>query len=162
MRLVLLVGAGGLAGLVSALACDAPARCGPAEAVVARVVDGDTIELTTGDRVRYLAVDTPEITGGENDCYGAEARDFNRQLVEGRHVSLIYDVECEDAYGRLLAYVELDGREVNGLLVERGLACVLVVPPNAEDRREELEALEATARNGGIGMWGACEVVACD
>ena len=148
--------------MVLGLSCDdGEDRCGPREAVVERVIDGDTVVLTSGERVRYLGVDTPEITGGKDECYGAEAAELNRQLVDGKRVVLHYDVECEDRYGRLLAWIEVDGRDVNGLLVERGLACVLIIPPNGQDRREELERLEARARAGLAGMWGSCEEVPC-
>ncbi len=137
-------------------------RCGPGSAVVARAIDGDTVELETGERVRYLMIDTPEITNGKHDCYGAEARDFNAGLVEGREISLSYDVECEDDYGRLLAYVEIGDREVNALMVERGFACVLRIPPNGEQRADEFDDLEYEAKTGMVGLWGACEEVTCD
>ncbi|HET6582656.1 MAG TPA: thermonuclease family protein [Nannocystaceae bacterium] len=141
----------------------APAdRCGPREAVVAEVIDGDTIELDSGERVRYLLVDTPESTNGKNDCYGHEASDFNRDLVLGRTIALEYDEVCTDAYDRLLAYVELDGRDINALLVERGYACVLQIPPNGADRVDEFESLELAAQTGLVGMWGACEEITCD
>lgn len=156
---------GGAAGLALSLSCDGGAAgpaCGPTEAVVARVIDGDTVELQSGERVRYLLVDTPEITNGKNDCFGPEARDFNRDLVEGKEIALSYDVECEDAYGRLLAYVELEGRDVSRLLVDRGFACVLHIPPNGEERADELMAAEAAAKAGMVGVWGACEEVTCD
>ncbi len=145
-------------------ACDAEdgSTCGPSTAVVSRVVDGDTVELADGTRVRYLMVDTPESTGGKDDCFGVEATDLNRMLVEGQEVTLRYDAECEDAFGRLLAYVDVGGREVNTLLVERGAACVLHIPPNGEDRVEEFNALESDARASMVGVWGACEDVTCD
>ena len=136
-------------------------RCGPRRALVTRVIDGDTVEIEGGERVRLLMVDTPETTGGATDCYGPEATQFTRSLLEGREVELRYDVECEDRYGRLLAYVFVDGREINILLVERGYACVLYIPPNGTDRRTEFETLEYLARTGGVGMWGACAEVTC-
>jgi len=155
-----------LAASLAALACCGPNgggedECGPTEAVVARIVDGDTVELEGGEKIRYLMVDTPEITSGHDDCYGTEARDYNAQLVEGQQVTLRYDEECLDRYDRLLAYVELGGREVNAMLVERGYACVLYIPPNGTARRDEFEALEAEAQAERRGMWGACEEVTC-
>jgi micrococcal nuclease len=130
--------------------------------VVARAIDGDTIELESGETVRYLMIDTPESTGGATDCFGSNAAQFNADLVVGESVSLAYDVECEDRFGRLLAYVTLDDQEVNTLMVERGYACVLHIPPNGEDRVDEFEALEDAARAAGAGMWGICEDVTCD
>ena len=129
--------------------------CGPEFGEVARVIDGDTIVLRSGEAIRYLLIDTPE-TGDSPECYGVEAREANRALVEGRAIRLRYDVQCEDRYGRLLAYVSADGGEVNRTLVERGFACVLHIPPNGADAWRAFEALEAAARESRRGLWGAC------
>jgi micrococcal nuclease len=140
---------------------DAASPCGPTHAVVERVIDGDTIVLAGGAKVRYLLVDANETTDGHADCFGAQARSLNQSLVEGKAVDLAYDEQCQDKYGRLLAYVSVDGRDVGSLLVEGGYACVLYIPPDGVERRDELEALEAQARAARAGMWGACPVVAC-
>src|SRR5688572_27608272 len=105
-------------GIAAAWACDGGERCGPRSGIVVRTIDGDTMELESGERVRYLMIDTPESTNGADDCFGAEAAQFNRDAVEGREVTLAYDEVCEDDYGRLLAYVAVDGREINALMVE--------------------------------------------
>ncbi|HEY0137006.1 MAG TPA: thermonuclease family protein [Nannocystis sp.] len=157
--------------LLSLVACAPDAQtstdpislCGPSKATVASVIDGDTIVLDTGEKVRYLMIDTPEITSGKHDCYGEEARDYNEELVLGQEVSLTYDVECSDRYGRLLAYVEAPDGEMNTLLLERGFACLLVLPPNGAERESEFATLALEARQSGEGMWTACEgAVACD
>jgi micrococcal nuclease len=147
-----------LAGLAGLAACGG----GTSTAVVSNVVDGDTIDLDDGTRVRYLMVDTPESTNGATDCFGENARQFNHDLVFGKEVELSFDVEREDRFGRTLAYVTIGSQEVNTLLVERGYACVLYIPPNGEDRRTEFETLEATAQAEGRGMWGQCADVTCD
>ncbi len=138
--------------------------CGPTRARVVAVTDGDTVTLENGDKLRYLLVDTNEITGGHNDCFGQEARQYNLELVLDQTVSIAYDVECRDRYGRLLGYVSVSGREVNRLLVERGYACVLYIPPDGAARHDEYQALEDQARAERRGMWGACapEDIACD
>jgi micrococcal nuclease len=136
--------------------------CGPTSAVVDHVVDGDTIVLDSGERIRYILVDTPEITNGHNDCYGAEARDFNHMLVTGRTVELVYDQECLDIYGRLLAYVSVGDVEVNRTLLEDGYACILHIPPNGNDRLAEYQAIEDMAKAEGVGMWSACGTVPCE
>jgi micrococcal nuclease len=133
--------------------------CGPARAVVNRAVDGDTIELVSGERIRYLLVDTNELSAGS--CFALEAQQFNAQLVEGKEITLTYDSQCRDRFGRLLAWVAVGGRDVNRLLIERGYACVLYIPPNGADRRHDFEAAEDQARIAKVGMWGACEEVAC-
>jgi micrococcal nuclease len=126
------------------------------------VIDGDTIELEDGQRIRYLLVDTPESTNGENDCYGTQARDYNSTLVTGRAITIEYDEECQDRYGRLLAYVSVGELEVNRTLLEDGYACVLHIPPNGDSRVAEYQALENMAKAEDVGMWGACGTVACD
>ncbi len=136
--------------------CDGGSKCGPTKAYVAQITDGDTIELDNGEKVRYLGVDTPE-TYGTVDCYGPEAKLFNRDLVEGQEVKLEYDVECRDMYDRLLAYVYVDGQMVNRVLLERGYARVLIIPPNGQKYEQEFEDLEAAARNAGVGLWGTCQ-----
>ncbi len=83
-------------------------------------------------------------------------------MVLGKEVKLAYDVECEDRYGRLLAYVSVAGRELNTLIIERGYGCVLYIPPSGEDREEEFLGLEAIAEAEGRGVWGACEDVPCE
>jgi micrococcal nuclease len=137
-------------------------ECGPSEAVVARIVDGDTIELDTGVKIRYLMLNTPETTGGKNECFGQEAVKFNSDLVLGKTVQLEYDVECQDRFDRTLAYVSVGGMEVNTLLVERGFACVLHIPPNGDDREAEFKALEDEAQAANRGLWAACDPIPCN
>ncbi|NOZ01253.1 MAG: thermonuclease [Deltaproteobacteria bacterium] len=154
-----------LSALLAAASCGTGTpeeRCGPASARVTRVIDGDTVELEDGTKVRYLLVDTPEITKGKDDCFGREAALANDDWVGGKVVDLTYDQECSDHFGRLLAWVWVNGKQVNRLLVEGGYACVLYIAPNGKDRKEEFEALEAQAKDEGRGMWGACQEVACD
>lgn len=139
--------------------CADPA-CGPAEAVVDRVIDGDTI-VAGGATIRYLLVDAPESTAGRAECYGGVAARFNADLVLGRTVQLGYDAACRDRYGRALAYVAADGLDVNRLLIERGYACVLHIPPGGDDRADELSAVQAAARSARRGLWGACDPIPC-
>jgi micrococcal nuclease len=141
-------------------ACGNP--CGPATGLVSEVADGDTIALETGEKIRYLLVDAPEITQGHNDCYGKEASDFNRALVLGRTVSLKYDDSgCKDRFGRLLAYVTVDDREVNTLLLERGYACVLYIAPAGTQRKDEFLQIQDSAKASKAGLWGACSTSPC-
>jgi micrococcal nuclease len=131
-----------------------------AGAYVLRAVDGDTIEVRLDgaeEDVRYIGVDTPETVKPDTpvQCFGPQASTFNHRLVEGRRVRLVFGEERRDAYGRLLAYVYLDGRFVNAELVRRGLARTLTIPPN--DRfAGQLKRLEITAARAGRGLWGGC------
>ena len=152
------VGAAGLA----ACSGDGRAMCGPSEATVARVIDGDTIVLPGDVRIRYLLVNAPETTNGHADCYGANAAQFNTDLVLGKAVQLRYETACQDMFGRTLAYVSVDGQDVNRLLVERGYACVLHIPPDGDDRAAEFTALETAARAAHRGLWGACDPIPCN
>jgi micrococcal nuclease len=131
-----------------------------AQAFVVRAVDGDTIEARIGggtEDVRYIGVDTPETVKPDTpvQCFGPRASAFNHELVEGRRVRLVFGVERRDVYGRLLAYVYLGHRFVNAILVRRGLARTLTIPPN--DRfAAPLRRLESRAARAGRGLWGAC------
>jgi micrococcal nuclease len=129
-------------------------------ALVTRVVDGDTVEARIDgevEDVRYIGVDTPETVKPDTpvQCFGPRASGFNHRLVEGRRVRLVFGVERHDVYGRLLAYVYLGRRFVNAMLVRRGLARTLTIPPN--DRfAPRLRRLELGAARAGRGLWGAC------
>jgi micrococcal nuclease len=128
------------------------------------VIDGDTVELADGRRVRYIGVDTPEThrrEGGRwvkaREPFGRAAMAANRQLVEGRRVRLEYDVQTHDRYGRVLAYVYVvrpDGSErmVNEELVREGLAQPLTIPPNVR-YAERFVALAREAREANRGLW---------
>ena len=151
---------GGL--LLAACGGNSGSECGVTEATVARIVDGDTIELDNGQKIRYLMVNTPETTGGKNECYGTNAVQFNTDLVAGKRVTLDYDAQCEDMFGRTLAYVTVNGIEVNTELVKRGFACVLHIPPNGDDRADEFEALEDEAKAENRGLWGQCDPIPCN
>jgi micrococcal nuclease len=131
-----------------------------AMAYVMRAVDGDTIEVRLDGRaedVRYIGVDTPETVEPDTpvQCFGPQASHFNHALMEHRRVRLVFGVERRDVYGRLLAYVYLNGRFVNAELIRRGLARTLTIPPN--DRfAGRLKRLEMASARAGRGLWGAC------
>jgi micrococcal nuclease len=132
---------------------------GASTARVQRVVDGDTIVLSGGERVRYIGVDTPESVkpGTPVQCYAKAAGRENERLIGGREVRLRYDAERRDRYGRLLAYVyrASDGLFVNAELVRRGYARTLTIPPNVA-HAGDFRRLARTARVAGRGLWSAC------
>jgi micrococcal nuclease len=130
-------------------------------ATVTHVVDGDTVlaRLRSGrvEKVRLLGVDTPEVVDPRRpvQCFGHEASAYTTARLVGRPVTLELDAEPRDKYGRLLAYVLLDGRRFGDELLARGYARLLIIPPNGAHARAMLRA-ELDARAARRGLWGAC------
>jgi micrococcal nuclease len=132
---------------------------------VTRVVDGDTVKVRLangrGNRtVRYIGVDTPEsVKPGEPvQCFAEQASAFNDKIVTGRRVRLRVGRERTDRYGRLLAYVYVEGgnvRFINEELVRRGYARTLEIPPNT-DFAERFRKLQRSAQREHRGLWAAC------
>lgn len=119
---------------------------------VERVIDGDTFVCGSGERVRLILVNTPEM---DDEPLGDLARRFLVDLMPpGTRVELEIGVEERDRYGRLLAYVRLpDGRMVNRILARQGYAQVMVVPPNVR-HVESIRAAVDSARAEEAGLWG--------
>lgn len=150
------------AALLALSGCAPESRCGPSSGTVDYVVDGDTVDLEDGTRLRLLLVDTPETTGGKHDCYGEEAKAFTVEQLAGKKVSLTYDeAGCTDRYGRTLAYVKVGTVDVNAELVKRGYACFLYLPPAGGAREDEFATYEAEAKTNRTGMWGSCSAIPC-
>ena len=116
---------------------------------VRHVIDGDTVITTTGEKVRYLGIDAPEMASEKNPAqyFAEESKMTNKKLVEGKTIKLEFDVEKTDRHGRLLAYVFLkDGTFVNAKLIEDGNARAYFIPPNikyyAKFKKTEIEAMK--------------------
>ena len=150
--------------LASAFAAPpAPARQCPADRIdetvrVRFVNDGDTLTLSDGRRVRLIGINAPEIAHDDRpgEPGGIEARNRLRRLVResGQRVGLRFDEERHDRHGRWLAHVfDRRGRNLAALLVERGEAFAVAIPPNLWQSRC-LHALERTARRNRRGVWG--------
>lgn len=147
--------------LVVAVGC---ARGGQAEsrtttATVERVVDGDTLRLRNGDRVRLLQIDAPEV--GE-ECYASRATaELMRLVPPGRRITLETDPvsDLRDRYGRLLRYVHVHRTNVNVELVRRGAATPYFYDGQRGTYARRLLAAMAEARRARRGMWGQCRVV---
>ncbi len=132
------------------------------QAVVVRVVDGDTIDvrLSSGTRVsvRLLGIDTPEVFSTP-ECWGAEAsRAAKRLLPRGSRVRLTSDTSQadRDRYGRLLRYVSKGRTDVNRRLVARGDAEVYVYNNNPFLRTQNYRRAERRAQSNNVGLWGSC------
>jgi micrococcal nuclease len=118
------------------------------------VDDGDTIVLATGQRVRYLGINAPEIDHADQKAqpYAYEAMSFNKNMVMSRQIRLEFDTERYDRYGRMLAYIFLpDGAFVNFRLLQNGLAFYLYRLPNVKYDKILLKAqLDAMASSKGL------------
>ena len=132
-------------------------------AVVGRVVDGDTIDVTIAGRsetVRLIGIDAPESVAPTRpvQCFGPEASlRLEAILPAGTEITLLRDIDARDAYSRLLGYVVRsdDGLFVNLELVAAGYAGTLNYPPN-DHYADVLAHAEADAVAAGRGLWGAC------
>lgn len=125
---------------------------------VVRVVDGDTIVIQyqgTEEKVRLIGVDTPESVhsdASKNTPYGKVASDYTKAQLTGKIIQLEFDVQERDKYGRLLAYIYVDGKMYNKTLLEEGHAKVATFPPNVK-YVEEFQQIERTAQKNQVGMW---------
>ena len=126
---------------------------GTTSATVTKNTDGDTLRLSGIGRVRLIGVDTPEVYGGV-ECYGREASAFTKRVLPpGTRVSYRLGIEPRDRYGRALAYAWLsDGRFFNLMLVQRGYAQVLTIPPNV-DYADRFREAQRRARQAERGLW---------
>ena len=129
--------------------------------LVIRVVDGDTIEIEGGQKVRYIGIDTPETVHPSKpvECFGQEASAKNKELVEGKRVRLEKDISETDKYGRLLRYIWLGDIFVNDFLVRQGYATSSTYPPDVKYQDQFREA-EREARENNRGLWNACQAEA--
>lgn len=137
--------------------CNQASNSKPSNQVI-KVVDGDTfdVRLVNGkeERVRLLLVDTPETKHPKKPVqpFGPEASTFTEKTLLNNNVKLEYDIEKRDQYGRLLAYVYIDGKMLNEMLLEKGLARVVVFPPNTK-YVDEFKAIQKQAQAKEIGIW---------
>jgi micrococcal nuclease len=124
---------------------------------VARVIDGDTIQIQGGEKVRYIGMDTPETVDPEKPVqfYGQEASEENRKLVEGKTVHLEKDASERDKYGRLLRYVYVGNDFINLELVRDGYARVETIAPDTKYKDMFMRA-QQEAEQSKIGLWSAC------
>jgi micrococcal nuclease len=136
--------------------------------LVIRVVDGDTIEIEGGQKVRYIGIDTPEVVDPRKpvQCFGKEASNKNKELVDGKRVRLEKDVSETDKYGRLLRYIFLPAGKagvgdllVNEVLVKEGYAFSSTYPPDVK-YQDLFGQAEKEAREANRGLWGSCGQVA--
>lgn len=118
---------------------------------IARIVDGDTVECKSGERVRLLLIDTPERGQAPYGTRAAEA--LSALLPVGTEARVELDVQERDRYGRILAYLYTpDGVMANEAMVRQGYAVVAVYPPNVR-HVERMRAAAEAARRERAGLW---------
>ena len=123
---------------------------------VKHVIDGDTVILENDRHVRYIGIDAPEIFHKENKAqpFGYAARNYNQRIIGNKKIQLLYDQEKKDAYNRLLAYVfDPDKKFLNRLLLLKGYAYYLYIPPNTQQHKILLKA-QREAMTAKRGLWG--------
>lgn len=116
---------------------------------VSRVLDGDTIDLEDGTRIRYEGIDAPE----KNEAYGLSSTKLNQELVGGRDVLVVPTENQTDPYGRVLAFVYVAGVFVNEKMIEEGYARALVIKGQKPEKYDQLKAAQDFARSRHLGIW---------
>lgn len=144
---------------VFADACQIPAR---SEAVTSRlVIDGDTLELSDGRRVRLVGIDAPEIgrRGKPSQPFARVAKDRLQTLVRAPGLRMTVGSEPKDRYGRTLAHLfDAKGNNVEAQLLREGLGFALAVPPNLALARCHAQA-ERAARAASVGLWQSSPII---
>ena len=140
---------------------------------ITRVIDGDTMDVRfkdgSTDRVRLLGVDTPETNAANKPneyrditdlkCltkWGDKSDDYARSILDGKEVRLVFDEAAGERgyYGRLLAYIEIDGYDFNESLISKGYARVYEEGTSSRKKRYLLE--QNRVISAGKGLWGGC------
>ncbi|MEW4981802.1 MAG: thermonuclease family protein [Cycloclasticus sp.] len=122
---------------------------------VVSVIDGDTVVLLGGQKVRFLGINTPEIgyRGKPSEAGAVTAKEYLKTLVLHKKVYIERDIEREDHYGRTLAYIFLeDGLNINLALVRRGVATLSLHPPNLKYAKS-LQFAQHQAEESRLGLW---------
>ena len=128
-----------------------------AATTISRVYDGDTITLSTGEKVRFLQIDTPELSPAE--CYGQEARSALVSLLNTPgQLSLKQDPKLDkvDRYGRLLRYVFIGKTNINLKLVEIGAAAPYFYKGDKGQYSTQILKAAQTAKSKSLGLWKSC------
>lgn len=126
-------------------------------AKVTYVFDGDTIQIASGQHIRYIGMDTPELYHGQkpDQCYAKEAYIENKELVYGKIVRLVSDTTNTDKYGRLLRYVYAGDQFVNDFLVKKGYARTMSIRPDTK-YASLFKVSQQEAQTDHLGLWGKC------
>ena len=138
---------------------DKPSNTGFIPVDLVKTIDGDTIKVIYNGKeqnLRYLLIDTPELNHKQQgkQPFAEEATKRNDELLKSGKLEIEFDIgEREDKYGRLLAYVYIDGKSVQQKLVEEGLARVAYIYPPNTKHLDPFKEAEKKAQQAGIGIW---------
>lgn len=122
----------------------------PKKGEVERVVDGDTIVLNNGSIVRYVGITAPE----NNEDFEKESTELNKRLVEGKTIKLEYDNYKGDKFGRILAYLIIDGKNISIELARLGMAQVVVYQHKKPFiYQDQLLKAQDEAKKKSLGIW---------
>lgn len=136
-----------------------PSRQGLIPVELVKTIDGDTIKIIyegKEENVRYLLIDTPETNHPRlgKQPFGQQAKVRNQELMQKGQLEIEFDVgEKYDKYGRLLAYIYIDGESVQEQLLKEGLARVAYVYPPNTRHLDTFKKAEQQAKKSGIGIW---------
>jgi micrococcal nuclease len=122
---------------------------------VRRVVDGDTLLLESGQRIRLIGVDTPELArdGRPAEPWADEAHQFTSSFLSGGEVRLTFDRERLDPFERYLAYAWVDEQLLNEVLLQQGLAVKRLEFNYAPAMKRRYQQAESQARDARRGIW---------
>jgi len=129
------------------------------ECEVMRIVDGDTIVVNYNgkeEKVRLIGIDTPESVHpneSKNTEDGIKVSDYTKERLSGKLVEIELDLQERDKYGRILAYVYIDGQMYNKELLEIGYAKIATYPPNVK-YVDDFKEIQKDARESKVGLWG--------
>jgi micrococcal nuclease len=129
----------------------------PEMGLVTKVIDGDTIELSDGRKIRYIGIDAPELHHPQKgkECFGEEAHRRNQELVLQKWVKLEKDQSETDRYDRLLRYVKVENTHINEVLVSEGYAVAKAYPPDTMFQ-ELFTKAQSEAQLNNLGVWETC------
>lgn len=130
---------------------------------ISRVIDGDTVDLEGGKRVRLIGIDAPEMwmdpptatQSGRAGCFAEESKNKLKELVENKEVRLEKDVSETDKYDRLLRYVFVGEENVSEVIIRDGFARLATYPPDTK-YYAKLKIVEKEAKEKRLGLWGMC------